>query len=482
LKIIATTGHVLSRYEAVHHLLTTANQPQTRAAAETGLCFQRFQSKMLRAVAGELETAAQAGSIWRQQAANLLSTNKEQPIWGWASPETISLLDFWAECDPAIHFLLVYDRPDRTIMRFLETGASSTEGPGQLLDDWLARNIRLLRARSRRSDRCLLVCAEAALAHPDALAALFRETYSLKLERPEALEPAQIALDQHFVPAMLASRPEVQALFQELQALADLPGADLAQDGPLPGEGKQFPVLRRQQAELEAERDQLVARLAAINDSLGALYSQDQRPREALAAFKSRNGELVDWLRLVQDELESYVAEHGVRAGQAPPVSPQPQTQPLPEEQTTDPEVAAFLGQLHDQFERLAGEDPDGLRDFLLQLARKRPDVVHYCLPADDFAVEAYLLWCVKHGAAEEEVLKRLREPLLRLLQELSGGPAFPDSGPDYSRILHAIWLSRPDLRQHFDTRKAKGRAKLKQWLLRSGAAEYGLVAPGAAR
>jgi len=475
LKIIATTGHVLSRYEAVHHLLTAASQLQARAAAEIGLSFQRFQSKMLRAVAGELETATQAGSIWRQQAANLLAANREQPTWGWASPETVSLLDFWAECDPAIHFLLVYDRPDHTLARFLESGASATDGPGPLLDDWLARNIQLLRARNRRPDRCLLVCAETALTHPDALAARVRETYGLTLERPEALEPAQIALGQHFVPAMLASRPEVQALFQELQALADLPGAGLAQDEPLPGESqKPVPVLRRQQAELEAERDQLVARLAAINDSLGVLYSQDQRPREALAAFKSRNGELVGWLRLVQDELESYVASRGVQ--------PAPESFRQEEEQTPTPEVAAFQTRLHDQLEGLAGEDPDGLRDFLLKLARKRPDVVEYCLPAEDFAVEAYLLWCVTHGTAEEEALKRLREPLLCLLQDLGSGPAFPGSGSDYSRILHAIWLSRPDLRKQFDPRKVKGRTKLKQWLLRSGAAEYGLTASGSAR
>lgn len=479
MKILATTGHSLSHYEAVHDLLKTAGLSQARAVAATGLCFQRFQDKMLRAVAGEPEAAAKAGSLWRQQAATLLAANTEQPAWGWADPHTVSLLDFWAECDPAIHFLLVYDRPDRTLMRFFESGAGATEGPGSLLDDWLARNIRLLRARAIRPDRCLLVCAEAALAHPDALIARLREAYGLTLEHTEALHLPPTVLGQHVARAVLASRPEAQALFQELQALADLPGTDLAPDGPAPeNDQKQFQVLHQQRA----ERDHLAAQLAAANDRIETLRRQDQGHQDALAELKSRNTALIDRLRLVQDELESYVAEHGVRSGQEPPAAPQPKAPPLPEQQTTDPEVAAFLTQLHDQFERLTGEDPDGLRDFLLQLARKRTDVVRFCLPANGFAVEAYLLWCVKHGAAEEEVLKRLREPLLRLLQELSGGPAFPDSGPDYSRILHAIWLSRPDLRQHFDTRKAKGRAKLKQWLLRSGAAEYGLVAPGAAR
>jgi len=457
LKILATTGHILSQYENVHDLLKTAGLSQARPVTATGLCFQRFQDKMLRAVAGELDAAIQAGSIWRQQAANLLAANREQPTWGWASPETVSLLDFWAECDPTIHFLLVYDRPDHTIVRFLESGASSTDGPGQLLDDWLARNIRLLRARSRRPDRCLLVCAETALAHPDALATRLRETYNLTLKYTEARPPAPTAQGQHFAQAILASRPEVQALFQELQALADLPGTD---------------------------GDHLVARLATANDSFDVLCCQGQGHSDALAEITSRNTALIDRLRLVQDELESYVAAHGIRSSQEQHAPPQPQAQPLRqvEEQTTAPEVAAFLARLRDQFESLGGEDHDGLRGFLLKLARKRTDVVRYCLPADGFAVEVYLLWCVKHGTAEEEALRQLREPLLRLLQDLGNAPAFPDSEPDYNRILHAIWLSRPDLHQHFDIRKAKGRAKLKQWLLRSGAAEYGLVPPGSAR
>ena len=105
----------------------------------------------------------EAAPVWQGMALDLMLGNLEQPLWGWADPQTIYALDYWEELDPQLTFVLVYDEPHRVLMEAARRHGSEGDAaaPGQelrrLLDNWVAYNGALLRFHLRHTGRSLLV-------------------------------------------------------------------------------------------------------------------------------------------------------------------------------------------------------------------------------------------------------------------------------------------------------------------------------------
>lgn len=230
MKIIATTGHVLSRYDSVHALLVMAGMATAQPVAASGMCFQRFHEKVLQVYGAEATQDSDVqlimpGKFWQQLASDLFLANTDHAVWGWAEPDTSWVLDFWADFDPGIRFVLVYDSPEISALRFLEN-APTPEAPERMLSAWLAYNARLLRFYFQQPDRCLLVQASVALANPAAFLDLVAEKLHIGLDAsgvaPQVERFACPRLSRQFAQGLVAGRPDVQALLHELQASADL--------------------------------------------------------------------------------------------------------------------------------------------------------------------------------------------------------------------------------------------------------------------
>ncbi len=80
--------------------------------------------------------------------------NIDQPLWGWADPQAIYLLDFWKTVDPKIAFVLVYNRPESVISHLDHTFESEFE---QRFKQWKIYNSALLNFYNLNKERCLLV-------------------------------------------------------------------------------------------------------------------------------------------------------------------------------------------------------------------------------------------------------------------------------------------------------------------------------------
>ncbi|HDR1519178.1 TPA: protein HyaE, partial [Pasteurella multocida] len=57
-------------------------------------------------------TIQTTSSIWDNLSLDLMLANIEQNFWGWSDPNAIQILDYWANLDPNIHFVFVYDKPE----------------------------------------------------------------------------------------------------------------------------------------------------------------------------------------------------------------------------------------------------------------------------------------------------------------------------------------------------------------------------------
>lgn len=169
---IVIVGHPDSGYQEVEALLNACGmakaQPSRREGfmpAEINAILNKTHAQGAKPQALQLLGADKAikqiapSPVWQGMAMDLMLGNLEQPLWGWADPQAISLLNYWRDLDPQITFMLVYGQPHSVLshMDVEEAAELSTESLNQRLDDWAAYNAALLHFAYRNQDRCLLV-------------------------------------------------------------------------------------------------------------------------------------------------------------------------------------------------------------------------------------------------------------------------------------------------------------------------------------
>ncbi|WP_412851519.1 hypothetical protein [Ectothiorhodospira shaposhnikovii] len=254
-------------------------------------------------VAPVLQRKQPLGRLWDEVATDLLLTNLHQPCWGWAEPESLWALDYWAELEPGIHFLLLTCDPQDYLAHCLLTEEDLDEKT--CLEQWRSHHERLLNFYLANPERCLLVNARQAVIKPTALLEKLNERWQLGLQMPEpqslpalpgARQTAPLTLARHLADKTLREAGgNLTPLHQELQA-AQQPLTDVDtekdEDGTLQG-----------QAELS---------LASILKDYQRRCAQDlsEDERRQLNVLKQENAKLLEKLHQVQEKLESATQQH----------------------------------------------------------------------------------------------------------------------------------------------------------------------------
>lgn len=259
----------------------------------------------------------QPGPVWQGLALDLLMGNLDQPLWGWADPKAIHVLNYWKLLDPTVVFVLVYDAPQSVLAASLLNGGgqalAGTAGVDEtaaLLDNWSAYNRTLLEFFYANQSRCLLIQADDVLRAQPAMLQKMRT----QLEAPvtaDAIVDAQT--DPAIEPYAFLARQIAQGLvpkghpslllFSELQAAGSLPvRRDQAQHNTQLAL-QAFGRLR----ESKDERAALEARLADLQAKLQELESAPAANQKEL---EEENELLLAQLHQVQEELERYYLEN----------------------------------------------------------------------------------------------------------------------------------------------------------------------------
>jgi hypothetical protein len=167
---ILIVGHPQAGHADVERLLHAHGMTPALPSRREGFSPEQISSALDRAHALRpatdlrwAERGAQAlvqpGPVWHGMALDLLLGNLDQALWGWCDPDALPWLGFWHGLDPALQFILVYDRPGSIVSR-LPAGALASLCPDRLhqgLRHWTRYNAALLDFFQAHSDRCLLV-------------------------------------------------------------------------------------------------------------------------------------------------------------------------------------------------------------------------------------------------------------------------------------------------------------------------------------
>lgn len=295
------------------------------------------------------------GKLWENVANDLLLANLDKPCWGWHDTDSIWAMPFWAEQEPNTHFLLVATRPEYQLAQSLLDDTPGKLDISALLTRWQQHHQRLLAFYLDNPERCLVIDAEQAQQHPQALVQLLTQRWQLPLEAtglteepataPHVPDPLALYLAQQLIEQHLFKQQDsrFQSLYAELQA-AQHPLVDNEAEQPASVDAmvQHYQQLRRQQqndqtqrvhqaqqiealtqqsnhqqSELEAlnqSADQLTQQLQQTQHALSKAEQQHQaeqhQQQQALDDLKQESELLLLQLHQVQEELESTFLKH----------------------------------------------------------------------------------------------------------------------------------------------------------------------------
>ncbi|HEH9806388.1 TPA: protein HyaE [Pasteurella multocida] len=100
-----------------------------------------------------------ATSLWDNLYLDLVLANIDQEFWGWADPNSLQLLDYWANIDQDIHFVFVYDKPENLFQHnFIEESIElDSEKIKEKLEEWEKYNEKLLMFFNKYKERSVLI-------------------------------------------------------------------------------------------------------------------------------------------------------------------------------------------------------------------------------------------------------------------------------------------------------------------------------------
>ncbi|MFQ1940891.1 hypothetical protein ACK354_02605 [Aeromonas veronii] len=167
---ILIVGHSASGYQTVESVLQQRGMCSPRPSRREELLPQEITSTLCKVhktphiehmTAEDDIEQLQVAPIWHGMAMDLMLGNLEQELWGWADPQAIYTLDYWAQLDDQLTFVLVYDKPQSALVN-AATKLDNLPAPDleQQLSNWMVYNGALLHFFLRHTDRCLLVNAQ----------------------------------------------------------------------------------------------------------------------------------------------------------------------------------------------------------------------------------------------------------------------------------------------------------------------------------
>lgn len=279
---------------------------------EQTIDFSRWHSM----ASAPLKAGKPLGKIWENLATDLILANLENDCWGWYEENSIAALDFWAELEPNIHFLLVCTRPDVELEQKVAE-ANSTLNAEQWLQEWHNRHRKMLDFYLKNADRCLLIDATSALQHLNGQLKLAHQQWQLPLNaetltatiEPEDNNKAAVNTKEQnnriaswIARELIKNSPEnIAGFYTELRA-AQYPFSG-GQDNQL----VDWLNAQLDSTELQnlLQSYQTLYKQATNKEQLLALQHEKSTTEQTLDEVKEENELLLLQLHQVQEELES---------------------------------------------------------------------------------------------------------------------------------------------------------------------------------
>lgn len=183
-------------------------------------------------------------NMWDALPMDLMLANLDQDFWGWADPQAIELLDYWANIDPSIHFVFIYDKPQNIFQHssLEEALALDADKVQSKLESWQEYNQKVLEYFNKYQARSVLISSQRVqetilqstseiykqIAVPRKIIdRLEKEQHNQEIEDAqitnEAMSSKECALSSLIVDNIMQDNQPALSLYDELQDQANFP-------------------------------------------------------------------------------------------------------------------------------------------------------------------------------------------------------------------------------------------------------------------
>ena len=239
---ILVVGHEQSEYKSVLKLLNAGGMSLANPSARDGMQADEISKTILKNFKNNSSEITQlsVSPVWNGLALDLMMANIEKPMWCWADPSSVSLLNYWKSLDSQLAFIFVYDNPNEFMLKnFTSTEPLSAEALKTKLNEWCLYNKPLLDFYNRNKESSLLVNSQQI--SEDAIGYLqyvenqtgipLLTDVTIKTDyATDKLSSRENSLDRnsykYLADDLLELFPKVMELYEELESVANLPSAN----------------------------------------------------------------------------------------------------------------------------------------------------------------------------------------------------------------------------------------------------------------
>jgi hypothetical protein len=311
------------------------------------------------------------GKFAEQLAGELFFSNMETPLWGWADVRSTVLLNFWADFDPRIVFVLTCCPLDHYLARLMETRDAASLDLEELVTDWHQFHAHLLQFYHTHPDQCLLVDIHNSATQFNALVQACRDKWDLPLtDTPEPESdpyPFPAPLARHIAASFTKNHPEAASLWHEILATVSSLNSD-----PTPPDdisfshvAQSFQTIKdksaelRQISDLEEQLESKSGQIRSLEEQIAALQKQAQDTADQLAQEKKNAAQKDSSLQQLKQQLDQKDTELQEREKQIT---------------TLQKQVQDNAGQL-EQHKKSAAQKDTELKQVIQQLDQKATQV-----------------------------------------------------------------------------------------------------------
>ena len=349
---ILVVAHPSAQAQQVFELLKAAGVQEALPSRREQLSAQALTETLLKAHGlqwheGQVPTnieSVEASPMWQSLVLDLVLGNMEQPLWAWLDPQAVHLLDFWQQQSEHTVFMLVYDDLHNIYQQCLQSGAeASPESINAKVQSWVAYNEALLQFHLRNPERSFLVhakqVAQSAQSYvqqinqrvaaplelaaeepgdPAARPASQRASTELQTQPSTTTQPSTDGLANWLIEQLVHTQADALQLYEELQAAANLPLANVAMSAPaadaaaLQQAWASFAAAQLQHsrntqrvADLQQQLQTLQQQHAQVQELTDSEATAKQALQVQLKNTEEENALLLEQLHKVQEELES---------------------------------------------------------------------------------------------------------------------------------------------------------------------------------
>lgn len=234
-EITTVLRKVCSQQENTPTILpVTINKPQIAIKGNRNKRRKKQKITPVVAVTGS-NNQLKINPIWNGLFLDLMLSNLEQDMWGWADSNAIEVLNYWAEVDPEIKFIFVYDHPSNIFLHTNLEQALSLDANkiDNKLQQWQQYNQKMLTLFNQYKSRSVLLCGQQMLDEVNSAVEKVANTLSAPLSLEQHCDVMDVednieqkqnsALEKFVVNNILQGYKEVANVYEELQNNATLP-------------------------------------------------------------------------------------------------------------------------------------------------------------------------------------------------------------------------------------------------------------------